>query len=111
LQLTSLSSTQTREHLAAAEVSGIKNLIIVQNKIDIVDEKRALESYKEIKAFIKGTVAENAPIIPISAQRGINIDVLLTGIQTLIPTPKGTKPNRTMMFVIRPLTLTSLNNH
>ena len=68
---------QTREHLAAAEVSGIKNLIIVQNKIDIVDEKRAIESYKEIKAFIKGTVAENAPIIPISAQRGINIDVLL----------------------------------
>ena len=31
---------QTREHLAAAEVSGIKNLIIVQNKIDIVDEKK-----------------------------------------------------------------------
>jgi translation initiation factor 2 subunit 3 len=42
---------QTREHLAAAEVSGIKNLIIVQNKIDIVDQKRALESYKEIKNF------------------------------------------------------------
>ena len=55
---------QTREHLAAAEVSGIKNLIIVQNKIDIVDEKRALESYNEIKNFIKGTVAEKAPIIP-----------------------------------------------
>ena len=44
---------QTREHLAAAEVSGIKNLIIVQNKIDIVDEKRALESYKEIKTSLK----------------------------------------------------------
>ena len=79
---------QTREHLAAAEVSGIKNIIIVQNKIDIVDEKRAIESYKEIKAFVKGTVAENAPIIPISAQRGINIDVLLNAIQTIIPTPK-----------------------
>ena len=79
---------QTREHLAAAEVSGIKNLIIVQNKIDIVDEKRALESYKEIKNFIKGTVAEKAPIIPISAQRGINIDVLLNAIETIIPTPK-----------------------
>ena len=79
---------QTREHLAAAEVSGIKNLIIVQNKIDIVDEKRALESYKEIKNFVKGTVAEKAPIIPISAQRGINIDVLLNAIETIIPTPK-----------------------
>ncbi len=92
---------QTREHLAAAEVSGIKNLIIVQNKIDIVDEKRAIESYKEIKAFIKGTVAETAPIIPISAQRGINIDVLLNAIQTIIPTPKRDETKPPMMFIIR----------
>jgi translation initiation factor 2 subunit 3 len=92
---------QTREHLAAAEVSGIKNIIIVQNKIDIVDNKRALESYKEIKAFVKGTVAEHAPIIPISAQRGINIDVLLEAIQTLIPTPKHDPNLAPLMFIIR----------
>jgi len=92
---------QTREHLAAAEVSGIKNIIIVQNKIDIVDNKRALESYKEIKAFVKGTVAETAPIIPISAQRGINIDVLLEAIQNLIPTPKRDPTLPPLMFVIR----------
>ncbi len=92
---------QTREHLAAAEVSGIKNLIIVQNKIDIVDQKRALESYKEIKAFVKGTAAENAPIIPISAQRMINIDVLLDAIQTIIPTPKRDPTLPPMMYIIR----------
>jgi translation initiation factor 2 subunit 3 len=92
---------QTREHLAAAEVSGIKNIIIVQNKIDIVDEKRALESYKEIKAFIKGTVAENAPIIPISAQRRINIDVLLNAIETIIPTPKRDETKPPLMYIIR----------
>ncbi len=92
---------QTREHLAAAEVSGIKNLIIVQNKIDIVDQKRALESYKEIKAFIKGTVAEHAPIIPISAQRRINIDVLLEAIQTIIPTPKRDETKPPLMYIIR----------
>jgi translation initiation factor 2 subunit 3 len=92
---------QTREHLAAAEVSGIKNIIIVQNKIDIVDQKRALESYKEIKAFVKGTVAENAPIIPISAQRMINIDVLLDAIQTIIPTPHRDPNLAPLMYIIR----------
>jgi translation initiation factor 2 subunit 3 len=92
---------QTREHLAAAEVIGIKNIIIVQNKIDIVDEKRALKSYEEIKAFVKGTVAENAPIIPISAQRGINIDVLLTAIEELIPTPKRDENKPPLMYIIR----------
>jgi translation initiation factor 2 subunit 3 len=63
---------QTREHLAAANAIGIKNIVIVQNKIDIVDEKRARASYTEIKNFVKGTVAEDSPVIPISAQRGIN---------------------------------------
>jgi translation initiation factor 2 subunit 3 len=92
---------QTREHLAAAEVSGIKNIIIVQNKIDIVDEKRARKSYEEIKAFVKGTVAENAPIIPVSAQRGINIDVLLNAIEETIPTPHRDETKPPLMYIIR----------
>ena len=92
---------QTREHLAAAEVSGIKNIIIVQIKIDIVDQYRAIENYKEIKAFVKGTVAENAPIIPISAQRMINVDVLLDAIQTIIPTPYRDPNLEPLMYIIR----------
>ena len=92
---------QTREHLAAAEVIGIKNIIVVQNKIDIVDERRAMQSYQEIKNFIKGTVAENAPIIPISAQRGINIDVLLNAIEEIIPTPKRDTTKPPFMYIIR----------
>ena len=92
---------QTREHLAAAEVSGIKNIIIVQNKIDIVDGNRARKSYEEIKTFVKGTVAENAPIIPLSAQRSINIDVLLEAIQEIIPTPKRDPETQPLMFIVR----------
>ena len=91
---------QTREHLAAAEVIGIKNIIIVQNKIDIVDERRA-QSYQEIKNFIKGTMAENAPIIPISAQRGINIDVLLNAIQEDNSHPKRDDTKPPFMYIIR----------
>jgi len=92
---------QTREHLAAAEVIGIKNIIIVQNKIDIVDENRARQSYQEIKEFVKGTIAENAPIIPVSAQRGINIDVLLNAIEEIIPSPKRDEKKPPFMYIIR----------
>lgn len=92
---------QTREHLAAADAIGIKNIIIVQNKIDIVDEKRARQSYAEIRAFVKGTVAENAPIIPISAQRAVNIDILLGAIQQLIPTPKRDETKPPFMYIVR----------
>ena len=92
---------QTREHLAAAQVTGIKNIIIVQNKIDIVEEKRARKNYEEIKAFVKGTIAENAPIIPVSAQRAINIDILLNAIEEIIPTPKRDETKPPLMFIVR----------
>lgn len=92
---------QTREHLAAADVIGIKSIIIVQNKIDIVDEKRAHKNYDEIKAFVKGTVAENAPIIPISAQRGVNIDVLLQAMEEVMPTPKRDETKPPLMYIVR----------
>jgi len=65
---------QTREHLIALQAKNVKNIIIIQNKIDLVTREQALESYKAIKAFVKGTVAENAQIIPVSAQQNINID-------------------------------------
>jgi len=92
---------QTREHLAAADVIGIKNVIIAQNKIDIVDAKRAHKSYEEIKKFVYGTVAEKAPIIPISAQRGVNIDVLIQAMEEFIPTPVRDETKPPLMYVVR----------
>jgi translation initiation factor 2 subunit 3 len=92
---------QTREHLAAADIIGIKNIIIVQNKIDIVDTKRAHKSYEEIKNFVHGTVAEKAPIIPISAQRNVNIDVLIEAMQEFIPTPIRDETKPPLMYVVR----------
>jgi len=65
---------QTKEHLIALQAKNVKNIIIVQNKIDLVSQEQALKNYNEIKEFVKGTIAENAPIIPISAQQEINID-------------------------------------
>jgi translation initiation factor 2 subunit 3 len=67
---------QTREHLVALKAKNVKNIIIVQNKIDLVTKEQALKSHKEIKDFVKGSIAENAPIIPVSAQQNINIDLI-----------------------------------
>jgi len=92
---------QTREHLAATEIIGIKTVVIVQSKIDIVNEKRARESYEEIKNFVKGTIAENAPIIPVSAQHRVNIDVLIQALEEFIPTPKRDETKTPMMYVVR----------
>jgi translation initiation factor 2 subunit 3 len=67
---------QTKEHLVALQAKKIDKIIIVQNKIDLVTKEEALLNYKAIKEFVKGTIAEKAPILPISAQQEINIDKL-----------------------------------
>ncbi len=92
---------QTLEHLMALDISGIKNVIIVQNKVDLVDEKQAKKNYQEIKELVKGTIAENASIIPIAASERINIDALIGAIQEHIPSPPLDAKAEPKMFVAR----------
>lgn len=78
---------QTREHLSALEIMGFDKFIIVQNKIDVCSKKRAVESYNEIKDFLKGSLLEDSPIIPVSAHHNRNIDLLINAIEELFPSP------------------------
>ena len=72
---------QTREHLAAMDIIGMENVIICQNKIELVTEKAAIKSYKDLKSFISTTSAKDSPIIPISAVHRANIDLLIENIE------------------------------
>lgn len=92
---------QTADHLKALEITGIKNIIIVQNKIDLVSEKDLKKNYEQIKKFVKGSVAENAPVIPISAQAGVNVDALLAAIEEHIPSPSKEEDKNPIMLVAR----------
>ncbi|MBC7127971.1 MAG: translation initiation factor IF-2 subunit gamma [Candidatus Methanosuratincola petrocarbonis] len=92
---------QTREHLVALEIIGVKNIVIVQNKIDAVDREKVLENYNQILNFVKGTIAEGAPIVPISALHGANIDYLIKVLEETIPTPKRDPSKPARMYVAR----------
>jgi translation initiation factor 2 subunit 3 len=92
---------QTREHLAAIQAVGLENLIIVQNKIDLITPERAEENYNEIKNFLKGSIAEDAPIIPVSAQQVVNIDLLIQAMQEYLPTPERNPDLPPLMHIVR----------
>lgn len=92
---------QTKEHLMALNIAKIHKIIIIQNKIDLVTEEQALQNYKEIKELVKGTFAENAPIIPISAQQGLNIDALIMAIEENFPTPERNYNKDPILYVAR----------
>ncbi len=92
---------QTLEHLMLLDFIGVKHIIIVQNKIDLVTREKAKENYKQIKELVKGTVAENAPIIPVVANFGFNIDALIEAIEETIKTPKRDTAAPPLMYVAR----------
>lgn len=92
---------QTSEHLAAVEIMKLKHILILQNKIDLVKETQAKEQYEQILAFVKGTVAEGAPVIPVSAQLKYNIDVICEYINKRIPVPVRDFMSEPRLIVIR----------
>ena len=99
---------QTKEHLMALSIIGIERIIIVQNKIDIVTREQAVENFKQIKEFVKGTIAENAPIVPISANSGVNIDMLIKTIEDhIISSVKRDMDAPALMHVARSFDINS----
>ncbi|RCI15141.1 hypothetical protein L249_6964 [Ophiocordyceps polyrhachis-furcata BCC 54312] len=92
---------QTAEHLAAIEIMKLDKIIILQNKVDLMREEVAERHYESIRKFIRGTVARASPVIPISAQLKLNIDVVLDAIVNTIPVPVRDFTMDPHMMVIR----------
>ncbi|CAD8176779.1 unnamed protein product [Paramecium octaurelia] len=94
---------QTQEHLVALVITKLKYVIVIQNKVDIIfrDQQAALRNYEEITRFIKGTIAEDSPIIPVSAQLKYNIDCVLQQICNFFPIPDRQLQVPPKMIIIR----------
>ena len=92
---------QTEEHLMALDIIGIDNIVVAQNKIDLVDAEQARENYQQIQEFVEGTVAEDAPIVPISAGQDVNMELLIDAVEREIPTPERDPDADAEMLVAR----------
>jgi translation initiation factor 2 subunit 3 len=92
---------QTSEHLAAIEIMKLDKIIILQNKVDLMREEGASQHYQSILKFIRGTVADGSPIIPISAQLKFNIDAINEAIVHTIPVPPRDFSLDPLMIIIR----------
>lgn len=92
---------QTSEHLAAVEIMRLKHLIILQNKVELIKSEAAKAQQEEIKEFVKATIAQDAPILPISAVLKYNIDVLAQYLVTHVPIPPRNFISPPQMVVIR----------
>ena len=92
---------QTKEHLLALQTLGIQQIVIIQNKVDLISYKEAVANYQDISKFVKETHVTKAPIIPISAQSELNIDALIGSIESTIKTPERDESKDAIMHVLR----------
>jgi translation initiation factor 2 subunit 3 len=92
---------QTSEHLAAVEIMRLKHILILQNKVDLVKPDAAVAQAEQIKKFVAGTVADAAPIVPVSAVLKYNMDVVCEYLVRHIPVPLRDFTSRPRLIVIR----------
>jgi len=92
---------QTKEHFMVLERMGVSKIIIIQTKADLVSREQAMENYSEIRAFVKGTFAESAPIIPVSAPHNLNLDSLVEAINSVMTVPERKQSDVPLAYVVR----------
>lgn len=84
---------QTREHLEICTLLGIKKGVVALTKIDMVDDEWLALVSEDVKAFLKGTFLEDAPVFPVSSQTGQGIEPLREALYELAtgfnPTRRG----------------------
>lgn len=79
----------------------LQNIIILQNKVDLVKHDQAMVQHEQIRKFVAGTVADDAPVIPISAVLKYNIDVVCEYIHCKIPIPVRDFTSVPRLIIIR----------
>lgn len=102
---------RTIEHLTALKAAGITNIVVAQNKIDLVSKEKAIENYKDIKNFLVKQGFDNVPIIPVAANHLSNLDLLIDAIEKNIPSPKTNQKDKLKMFIARSFDINKPGTH
>jgi len=91
---------QTREHLTAVDHMGLKTFAVIQNKVDLISSEKALLNFQSIRTFLGQRYSRFIPVIPISAQRKINIEYVIQYLANL-PLPPRHLNTPPLMRIIR----------
>ena len=84
---------QTVEHMQAVGLIGIDKFIVLQNKMDLINENDNDDIHHEITKYLSKTKANNAQLIPTSIQNGINANEVIKSIVRLSDTKLKEKCN------------------
>ena len=84
---------QTREHFQILELLPVEKLIVALTRADLADTETREFSTEEVKELLQGTRFAEAPILPVSATTGENLDRLRDALAEAMrqSTPKASQ--------------------
>jgi selenocysteine-specific elongation factor len=74
---------QTREHLDICRLLGVQHGVVVLTKIDMVDKEWLELAADDVRAFLKGSFLEHAPMVQVSSATGEGLQELLSLLEDL----------------------------
>ncbi len=76
---------QTVEHVAILDLLGVKRALVALTKIDLVEDEEWLELVAvEVEELLEGTTLAGSEIIPLSAQTGEGLPLLVEALDRLL---------------------------
>ncbi len=91
---------QLIQHIMAIKMSGLKNIIVLLNKLDLVKKPIAQKRFSELVELLKKYDIEPKAIIPVCMNHGIGVDLLLENIMKYMGPDISHKINSNPLFLI-----------
>lgn len=92
---------QTLDHLLTINQTDVRDLLIVQNKIDLLEREAIINNAKEIREFLDETPFAHNQMIPISAQLGWNVEEICKYIISVSPKRISKINEKARMTILR----------
>ncbi|HHY96029.1 MAG TPA: selenocysteine-specific translation elongation factor, partial [Firmicutes bacterium] len=80
---------QTREHLDVLSLLGLQRGLVAITKVDLVDPEWLSLVEEEVRASLRGTFLEAAPLVPVSSETGQGLDELVRVLDHILAEVPG----------------------
>ncbi len=79
---------QTREHLAIADLVGVRGGVCALSKCDLASDDLIALAVDEVREVLRGTALDGAPVIPVSAKEGTGLAAVRAALTAAAVAPR-----------------------